>query len=233
VSGCENTTPSPAPTSPVSRWYDRFRPRRADARIVAWQKLRLIYVRVPKCANTALASAFPGGRESRIPARRLAVDLSDWLKFSYVRNPYARLVSTYCDKVLPEGSTRGKVLDGVHHRFVTMGLPIYAGMPFEEFVEVVCGLDDATTEKHLKSQTWHLYRDGRRIVDEVGRVESIRDHWPRLAKRVGRPGELRRLNPSRHRHYACYYPSATLRRRVADRYQMDFVNFGYCPDRFD
>jgi hypothetical protein len=232
--GHENGTRDFSSGSQLSRWYDRFRlRRRADARIVAWQSLRLIYVRVPKCANTAIAAAFPGGRVARVPARRLADDLADWLKFSFVRNPYARLVSTYCDKIHPASSTPGKLIDGVHHRFVSMGLPVYAGMPFEEFVEVVCELDDASTEKHLKSQSWHLYRDGRCIVDEIGRVESIGQHWPRLAERVGRPPRLRHLNPSRRRHLACYYSSATVRRRVADRYRMDFENFGYRTDRFD
>lgn len=208
-----------------------FPSRRHRARVVIWPAYRLIYVRVPKSGNTSIARAIPEGDKARICSRRLVRDYADWTTFSFVRNPYARLVSTYCQKIHPAPVTHGNIVDGVHRGFLDLGLPMSAGMSFEEFVEIACDFDDEATEKHLKSQTHHLFRHGRRLPDYVGRLETVNRDWARLITPLGLNNQLPHLNRSRHRHWSEFYRDTALRQRVADRYRSDFENFGYDLDR--
>lgn len=173
----------------------------------------------------------PGGETTRLTRPRLEQDYADWLSFSFVRNPCARLVSTFCQKIHAEPFTADNVIDGVHPGLVEMGLPLYAGMTVEDFVEVVCGLDDGATEKHLKSQTAHLYRDGRCLVTYVGRLESMAEDWRRVSAMAGLRHPLPHLNRSRHGDYTTYYRVPLLTRMVTERYQSDFANFVYDPGR--
>lgn len=208
-----------------------LRSRRHPARIVIWPAHRLIYIRVPKSGNTSFARAIPQGDNTRICPRRLMREYSDWTTFSFVRNPYARLVSTYCQKIHAEPVTHGNIVEGVHHRFLELNLPMRAGMSFNEFADVACDFDDDHTEKHLKSQTHHLCRHGQLLPDYVGRLENRAQDWARLITPLGLRHELPHLNRSRHRHWSEFYGSDALRQRVADRYRSDFEQFGYDPGR--
>ena len=205
--------------------------RRSRARVVLWPAQRLIYFRVPKSGNTSIARGIPQGERTRIWLRDLQREYADWTTFSFVRNPYARLVSNYCEKIRADAATVGKFVRGVHHGFHELGLPMSAGMSFEEFAEIACDYDDEATEKHLKSQTHHLYRHGRRLPDYVGRLENMEQDWARLATPLGLDHSLPHLNRSRHRHWSEFYRDAALRQRVADRYRSDFENFGYDTER--
>jgi hypothetical protein len=187
---------------------------------------------VPKSGNTSIARAIPQGEKTRICARSLVREYADWTTFSFVRNPYARLVSTYCQKIHADAVTRGNVVGGVHRGFLELGLPMSAGMSFEEFAEVACDYDDSATEKHLKSQTHHLYRQGRLLPASVGRLENMDRDWARLVTSLGVRHPLPHLNRSRHRHWSEFYRDAALRQRVAERYRSDFENFGYDPECF-
>jgi hypothetical protein len=204
---------------------------RQPVRVVIWPAHRLIYIRVPKGGNTSFARAIPGGDKTRIAPRRLGGEYRHWTVFSFVRNPYARLVSTYCQKIHAEPVTGGNIVDGVHHRFLELGLPMRAGMSFEEFACVACDYDDEHTEKHLKSQSHHLYRHGQLLPGYVGRLENINQDWARLIGPLGLRHKLPHLNPSRRRHWSEFYRSDALRQRVAQRYRNDFEHFGYDPAR--
>lgn len=208
-----------------------LRPGMRRSRVVLWPAYRLIYARVPKSGNTSIARAIPHGERTRVFQRSLMHEYADWTLFSFVRNPYARLVSTYCQKITADPVTHGTIVHGVHHGFLKKGLPMFAGMSFEEFAEVACDHDDAATEKHLKSQTYHLYRKGQRPPDYVGRLENMEQDWARLATPLGLDHPLPHLNRSRHRHWSEFYRDRSLRQRVADRYDNDFERFGYDPAR--
>ena len=205
--------------------------RRHRARVVLWPAHRLIYFRVPKSGNTSIARGIPQGEKTRIWLRSLEREYAEWTKFSFVRNPYARLVSNYCQKIHADPVTAGSIDRGVHHGFLELGLPMSAGMSFEEFAEVACDFDDVATEKHLKSQTHHLYRHGRRLPTYVGRLENMDRDWSRLVSSLDSSHPLPHLNSSRHRHWSEYYRDAALRQRIADRYRSDFENFGYDAER--
>jgi dermatan 4-sulfotransferase 1 len=195
--------------------------------VIVWKPHRLLYLRVPKSANTSIWKSIPDGRKKRMDIRRLHRAFPGYLSFSFVRNPWARLVSAYTNKIRTEKVNTDNIIDGVHHGFVRLGLPMRPGMPFEEFAEIACSVPDEATDRHLKSQCFFLVRDGTLIPRFVGRVESMGEDWRALADAAGMPETVPHLNRTRHDHYTRYYPTARLRNLVGDRYRNDIETFGY------
>jgi hypothetical protein len=195
-------------------------------RVVVWDELQLIYLRVPKSANSSIRQSLPGGRQWRLDIRRLERRFSGYLSFSFVRNPWARLVSIWCEKIKPEPLSDRNFLAGVHRGFVACGLPMRAGMPFAEFADVACGYPDTVTEKHLKSQSYFLVRDGVIVPHFLGRVERMAGDWSRLGSLAGFEMPVGHYNRTRHAPYTSYY-DPTLAKRVGDRYRSDVESFGY------
>lgn len=196
-------------------------------RVVVSAKYQLIYLRVPKVANTSIRRALSDGVRKRVVIRQLARRYPDHLSFTFVRNPWDRLVSTWSEKIRAAGVNNDHFIDGVHREFVKMGFPFRAEMPFREFAEFACSVADEKTEKHLKSQCYFVARGGEVTADFVGRIESMPEDWRRLCDRIGVPIELKHLkSSSRRSQYRDYYNDA-LRDRVADRYREDVEMFGY------
>jgi dermatan 4-sulfotransferase 1 len=203
---------------------------RRRSRVVYWKQYDLVYIRVPKCGNRSIRKAIPDPEYHRVDLTRLAKVLPGSTSFSFVRNPWARLVSTWTNKIGDPGTNRETMIDGVHRGFVEKHLPMRGGMPFDEFAEVACAFPDAKTEKHLRSQSSFLVRGGEVIPDFLGRVETMAADWERLAVRTGVTERVGHLNNSRSKApYAERY-DARLRELVRDRYAEDIETFGYAFD---
>jgi hypothetical protein len=195
-------------------------------RIVVWKRYKAIYLRVPKVANTSIRHTFGEGEKRRVYPGFLRHRYPNHLIFSFVRNPWSRLVSTYRHKILAEKISNVHYLDGVHRGFVKLGFPFRVGMPFEEFAEFVCALPDARTEKHLKSQCYFLVHRGLLVPRFIGRFETIARDWGELCAKLGANAELVRYNRTDGLPYPTYY-SPHLVNLVGDRYREDIVRFGY------
>jgi hypothetical protein len=100
-------------------------------------------------------------------------------------------------------------------------------MTFEAFAKLVCSIPDSKTDKHLRSQTSFLVRDGRLIVDIVGKLERVNDDWEIITQKAGSSARLPHLNRTRHRPYSAYYGDAQILNLVGDRYCEDIDRFGY------
>ena len=146
-------------------------------------------------------------------------------KFSFVRNPWDRLVSwwsmidngrPYIDLAQPPNTFFGYVLKNAK--------------TFEEFLshcdeEIV----DSDGRKNIfRNQIDYLVDDtGAIIVDFIGRFERLQDGFDQISRRIGRPSvELPRTNASQHAAYTdCYTPD--MAEIVARRYARDIEQFGY------
>ena len=142
--------------------------------------------------------------------------------FSFVRNPFDRLVAAYNNKIME--------IDDVPSPMKRMGL--YHAMPFKEFIEMVCKSDPTEMDNHIRPQAEILITDKKLVPKFVGRMEHIDDHWKRLRKRMkleGLPtlGLLPQKNVRRddRKDIGNYFKTSTLIDQVLERYAIDFKRF--------
>lgn len=146
----------------------------------------------------------------------------DKLKWMVVRNPFSRIYSCWRDKV----ERKSTFLSG----FSSFVKP---GDSFESFVDFTMQHEDGwDTDNHITSQTGNLRLCDFR-PDIILRFETLAKDWKLLAERVGLESHLSHQNCTRSNildhsaHVEGYTES--LRRKVAERYSMDFERFGYDP----
>ncbi len=100
-------------------------------------------------------------------------------------------------------------------------------MDFPAFVRAVAAVPDERAEKHFRSQTSFLYRDGRRLVDFVGRLEDFEE---RLGGGLPAHPPAARHGPTTSPGPRCRledWYDADLLGLVNARYAADFTLLGY------
>src|SRR6266545_3191367 len=220
---------------------------RRDIESILLERHGAVYIEIPKVACTSIKTALAsvvgvnldevGGNphEARWPAPRAAPGRSgppfpDLFAFTFVRNPWDRLVSCYRDKIRGEvdGYTYFTIRPGVANCLARFDA-LVAGMSFDDFVRAVASISDEDADAHFRSQhTFVTGEDGRPAVDFVGRHERLAEDFRRVERRIGLPPiDLPRLQAARRTaRYAAFY-SPDSRRIVADRYRLDVEIFGY------
>lgn len=162
----------------------------------------------------------------------------DWLRFAFVRNPYARLFSAYKSKI---GNTWEREYDWLRHQIRNaFDYPVENGVrvgmvSFDDYVRFVAGSDDPRVirDGHLDPQVEILQPDCI-PYDVLGRFESFQRDFDAILDRLGAPPDVRSaaghvLNPTPHLPLAAAY-----RRELADivyhHYEVDFETLGYARD---
>jgi hypothetical protein len=217
--------------------------------------LGIIYIVVPKVASTRikLTLAEAVGRHSislrgrhrfrgpRGPSsmtitsfHRLATDPKT-LRFSFVRNPYARAVSCWADKWQDKPLVRGDdfIDDYLARRHeIDAGLPAGPGqtLSFAHFVTYASALAHGRVDAHLQTQHDILDMPGIKL-DFIGRMEQFSADFARVLDHIGAADGIRGtavhpVNVSRHGPWMDYYTPA-LRDRVYRAYERDFDLFRY------
>jgi hypothetical protein len=231
-----------------------FRP---NAHIDVLPQQRLIYIAVPKCASTTIKSILSTligadmasrGRLHRRQYTRLKspglLGLSAFhrlatspatMRFSFVRNPYARLVSAWADKYRNKPLVAG---DSFVNQYLAHCTSINPGFPkgpdqtltFPQFVELATATADRRIDAHWQLQDDLLNMPGIKL-DFIGKVESFRNDFVHVLDHVDPDLALRQaidlhLNASNHQPWSDYYSDA-LAERVCRAYERDFDRFGY------
>jgi hypothetical protein len=243
----------------ASAFFDRLHAGgyKPNAHIDVLVQHRLIYIAVPKCATTTVKtvlSALNGTdavsrehphrrRHSGLKSPRLT-GLSTFyrlatspatLRFSFVRNPYARLVSAWADKFSDKPLVPG---DSFVDQYLALRSSIDADLPhgpdatlsFPQFVEFAVATSLSRVDAHWQLQDDLLTMPGIR-VDFVGKVESFRRDLTRVLDHVSADRRLHdtlatRMNATWHRPWPDYY-SPALAARVYRAYEADFSRFAY------
>jgi hypothetical protein len=192
-----------------------------------------IFVHVQKTGGNSVRAALGGdifdarkhflARELREVYGRAVWDSR--FKFSFVRNPWDRLVSWWS---LIDNARQYLDLTKPPNKF--FGYVLTRARSFEEFLlrcddEIV---DNDGRKNIFRNQIDYLVDDGGTIiVDLIGRFERLQESFDEISRRLGRnPVELPRTNVSRHRDYSEYYTPA-LAEMVARHYARDIEAFGY------
>lgn len=242
------STPAESPPPPAGPQRPARKTSMNDLRCAVSEEYRFVYVVTPKVACTSVktallplfgrdpAEAGERGQAHKILARagaiengnqfmaRLESHYRDYFKFSFVRNPFDRLVSCYYSKINPHVvGIDQEPYDGVELR---------PGMSFEEFAEAVCMIPDEKANVHFRSQHRFLYdqgAEGTPFVDFLGRFENMEEDFGRVAERIGVELSLPHSNRSKRRRQQDYrgFYNPELARKVGERYRKDCELFGY------
>ena len=159
-----------------------------------------------------------------VPAEGLPGLAPPRFSFGFVRDPYTRLVSCYRHKILGP-RRRGKRLSPL---FAVYGRAFSLQMGFPEFVRAVAAVPDERAEKHFRSQTRFLYRQGRPLVDFIGRLERFDEDWAEVCRHTRLQPVARAYNVTGadRLRLADWYDPALLA-LVGRRYAEDFALLGY------
>jgi hypothetical protein len=206
---------------------------RSGAWIVICHKHRAIFIHIQKTGGNSVSAALgmsgvEPDKHWRASELKAACDPAIWdgyFKFSFVRNPWARLVSWYTmvEALRPLFEAGTKL-----NRFQTVALSRCSS--FGDFLELMDEdiVDDDGAKWIYRNQLDYLTDDeGQLLVDFVGRTETLASDFASILDRLhGPPAPLAYLNSTRHEAYQGYYTPAQAR-MVAERYARDIERFGY------
>ena len=217
-----------------------------ERHFIQFRDLPLLYGRVPKVANSSIKASLSRLLTQNPEQGSRTTSDAFWSKgtngetcmvnnhtarmcrgthfcFSFVRNPFDRLVSAYNNKILE--------LDEVPAPMQAMGL--WRDMPFAQFLERVNSTPDQEIDIHLLPQTSILCIDEQIIPGFIGRIEHMNQDWKALQQQLQREG-LPSLGdlPQKNRRRAedrtdvsQYFHDSRLKNLVLQRYEQDLKVF--------
>lgn len=146
-------------------------------------------------------------------------EFDSYFKFSFVRNPWSRVVS-YWNYI---NQCKISYLKNNHH-------PYFGPICIKILKE--CEQDFSL---FIKLWNWHLpsffdmlaEEDGTLLTNFVGKLENIQEDFNIVCDKIGIPRQkLPHKNKTKHKHYTEYYDEET-GQIVAEKYAKDIEYFGY------
>lgn len=147
-------------------------------------------------------------------------DWNDYFQFSFVRNPYGRLLSLFLDKTKKVIGTKWEL-----ERYA-----IYKNVNFEDFVMNLSMHPWQEHDSHLKLQSDVI---NLKNTVFIGRLENMKPHFTYVAEILGlkkrlenKPWILPHFNTTDHSSYREYYNNEMIH-KVYSIYKKDFERFKY------
>ena len=195
-------------------------------------KRKLVYLIISKNACSSIKGSFinKGIYENQNIHRLMAIlgyrktELTDeqekYFKFTFVRNPFDRLVSTYENKY---HQTLYEYDAFFYNNYLYGFLKDDRG--FDNYVKRVCMIPDMLLEKHLYPQHYYVYENNKTLVDFIGKYENLDDEFKTIQEKYDL-FPLPHINKSNRHDYRDYYTLQTAK-MVYKKYKKDFKYFGY------
>ena len=176
--------------------------------LVISENRKFIWPRIAKVANTSIYKgnirkydkmAFSSKSKSNKEEIKKIIDtqsLKGYFTFTFVRNPWDRLVSCY---TYMQGQARGNNMIG--------------NMDFKDFIYAVINnpYGHYKLYEHSRPQIDYFCKDGKIIIDYIGRFENLQKDWGYVANIINVPPELPVMNKSVKRlKYPKYYTKETM-----------------------
>ena len=198
-------------------------------------KHKYIFIHIPKCGGTSVEDAlleprcrrrkkdlfglpnkYQTGGLQHLMSSHIIEEVGEdifnkYFKFSFVRNPWDKMVSQY-------------------HYSTTLreDLLNYIGISkFSSFKEYIHRVSKSKIHVQWDQQYKFLYINKKCVVDFIGRFENLEEDFNTICDKIGIPQQqLPHKKKSKHKHYTEYYDDET-RAIVAEKYARDIEYFGY------
>ncbi|WP_371192490.1 sulfotransferase family 2 domain-containing protein [Glaciecola sp. SC05] len=195
-----------------------------------FDRAKAIFVHVPKCAgisvNKALFKSIAGGHTTLDEYINVFPPtlLQSYFKFTFVRNPWDRVVSAY--SFLQQGG-----LNQWDKEFYENELKEYGS--FKAFIHHWLKPENLMKHHHFKPQHHYLIDKYNKIsVDYIGYFESIEDDFTHIANKMNLNTELKKHNAAQRIDYREYYDEET-KAIVGNIYAKDIEMLNYTFDGID
>ncbi len=193
--------------------------------------IKALFMHIPKTGGISLYKAIKHPRvriKGHFIQNPFYLYLKDSLKFypekpfvfSFVRNPWDRLVSAFF--YLDQGG-----MNGSDRRDMRKYIKQYKG-DFKIFVREAIAEGNALEQLHFKPQyEWICDDDDRLLTDYTGRFETLQEDLQIISEKTGIPFQtLKHQNKSKHKPYREYYCDE-MRKIVEKAYAKDIELFNY------
>ena len=145
-------------------------------------------------------------------------DEAAFFTFTFVRNPFIRLISCYENKYHANGVHR--IFEEYLWGYMTQD------EGFETFVKRVCALPYRMMDRHFRRQHDLVYdKNGNRRCEYVGHFETLEEDFAFIRKQYGL-SDLPHLNSTGTHNWMDYYTCETAE-LVYRTFEKDFISFGY------
>jgi len=141
--------------------------------------------------------------------------LKNYFVFSFVRNPYERILSFYLylkEKEIPKKLNENRPLcenDEIARSSGSFKNAIKNGFMIPSFM------------------SYFINKEGEINLDFIGKFENLQQDFNTVCDKIGIPRQqLPRKNKTNHKHYTEYYDDEA-REIVAEQYEVDIYHFGY------
>jgi len=178
---------------------------------------RYVFIHINKTAGSSIERALHLRFEHKTAAEKRG-ELGEWrwnraFKFSFVRNPWDKVLSHYKYRVATNQTSMGDR----HISFRDWTLRAYGEHDPRYYDQ---------PKMFMPQLSWLTDRHGRLLVDFVGRFESLEADFAEVCSRVGAKCRLPHLKQSSHTHYSQAY-DAESRECISAVFAADLSQFGY------
>ncbi len=189
-----------------------------------FDKYKTIFIHIPKCAgvsvNHTLFGNLAGGHTTLNEYLGIfeAESITNYFKFTIVRNPWDRLVSAYF--FLKKGG-----FEKADKEWFESEISQYES--FEQFVTEWVNKENILRYNHFHPQTNYIFDKYKKVpIDFVGFFENLDNDFEYIAEKIGVSERLPRKNAGEHKRYQDYYNEKTIE-IVAKVYEEDIRVLGY------
>jgi|10_taG_2_1085330.scaffolds.fasta_scaffold17517_4 hypothetical protein len=212
------------------------------------KKYKFIFIHIPKTGGCSVESALMNhlGKEDLITDRMNYQDkkinakfcdiphhitlrdfhhlthnrYKDYYKFSFVRNPYDRLVSMYS---FYSQLKRRRIGESEIEKFNNWLLDNSRG----NIINPKLGLKAQNQWKNIPQIEWVINNDNKIDVDFIGKIETFDSDLLTIGRKIGINIDIiPHKNKSKHSHYSNFFNAET-KRQTEKKYMDDFKKFNY------
>lgn len=191
-----------------------------------FEKYKCIFIHIPKCAgqsirNSLFDNLIPGHITIYTYQMVYPKTLFDeYFKFTFVRNPWDRLVSSYLFLKAGGAHNKDRIWANNH-------LAVYED--FNDFIRRGLRKKDILQYPHFRPQIKFLLdQNGRLNIDFIGHLETIEEDFLKVTRYIDAKKNLLFINKTKtkSKDFREYYNPVT-KKIVAKVYQKDIQTFGY------